>query len=253
MLVCSLACCVLGRADDIYAGGVKANKILFLGNSLTYHPYNAGIGWLGDWGMDASTAANDYAHLVTSAIADCNSGNRPAITATNIYLYGMFEQNYATYDVESELADLLAWQADIVVVQLGDNVAASLSSQEAIDAYTASYTNLLTAFKNSSQQPAMFALSTWWTDETTDDIMDNACTEVGISFVSIDGLYGDTANRGGWGGHPNDAGMAAIANTLLRAMIPEPSSMVILGSAMLFLGGLGWIRRTHVVRMRERR
>jgi len=176
--------------------------------------------------------------------------------ATNIYLYGMFEQNYATYDVESELADLLAWQADIVVVQLGDNVAASLSSQEAIDAYTASYTNLLTAFKKSSQQPAMFALSTWWTDETTDDIMDNACTEVGISFVSIDGLYDDTANRGGWGGgHPNDAGMAAIADTLLSTMgvhAPEPNTLVLLVMAGLLLG-VGWTRKHFNDRTRERR
>lgn len=253
VLVCLFAYCPGVQADGIYVGDKKADTILFLGNSLTYHPYNADIGWTGDWGMAASAAENDYAHLVTKDIADRNHGNSPAMIATNIYLYGMFEQKYATYDVDSELESLIDWGANIVVVQLGDNSSASLTSQAAIDAYTASYGNLLTAFKNSSQHPELFILSTWWGDLTTDGIIRQACTDAGGTFVNIGGLYGKTANQGGWGGHPSDAGMAAIADTLLRAMIPEPSSMVILGSAMLFLGGLGWIRRTHVVRMRERR
>ncbi len=256
VLACSLACGAIGRADDIYAGDMRANKILFLGNSLTYHPYNAGIGWLGDWGMDASTASNDYAHLVTQKIADCNHKNSPAIIATNIYLYGMFEQNYATYDVDSELGSLIDWGANIVVVELGDNASTSLADNAANQtAFASSFYDLLTAFKNSSEQPEIFVLSTWWTNSITDGILYQTCRDAGGTFVNISGLYGNTANRGGWGGHPNDAGMAAIADTLLSTMgvhAPEPNTLVMMGMAGLLLG-VGWTRKHFNIRTRGRR
>ena len=43
-------------------------RILFIGNSVTWHGPKEDIGWTGDWGMAASSAEKDYAHLVLSAV-----------------------------------------------------------------------------------------------------------------------------------------------------------------------------------------
>ena len=37
-------------------------KILFAGNSITYHAPLAEIGWSGSWGMAATSKENDFVH-----------------------------------------------------------------------------------------------------------------------------------------------------------------------------------------------
>ena len=50
-----------------------------------YHAARAGtaIGWLGNWGMAASTKDNDYVHLVLKAIAE-TAGREPQSVVANI-------------------------------------------------------------------------------------------------------------------------------------------------------------------------
>jgi hypothetical protein len=49
-------------------GALKADRILFLGNSLTLHGPKPEIKWTGNWGMAASAQDKDYVHLLTAAI-----------------------------------------------------------------------------------------------------------------------------------------------------------------------------------------
>lgn len=224
LLVCALQ--PLLAEDGVRVGHMDASKILFLGNSLTYHPSKPEIGWTGDWGMAASSADKDYAHLVASAVAAANDGTPPAMQAVNIYSFGMFEQNYATYNAPLELRTLLDWKPTVLVVELGDNSSASLTSDEAKSAFATGFEAVLAAFKAESR-PEIFVLSTFWPTPTTDVLLRQACANVGGVFVDISSLYGTAANRGGWGGHPSDAGMAAIADTVWGAMTthsaPEPT------------------------------
>jgi hypothetical protein len=223
--------CLLGQiagAVDIRLGNMEANKVLFLGNSITYHASKPDIGWTGNWGMDASSQATDYAHLVAGAIAARNGGNQPAMQAVNVVGYGGFEQNYGpSYEVQTELGTLLAWHPDILVAEIGDNVTASLTTPEAQTAFADSYEEVLTAFKDVGA-PEVFVVSTFWASGVTDGILRNACDRVHGAYVDISSLYANPANRGGWGGHPNDAGMAAIADAVFGQMVahstPEPST-----------------------------
>ena len=101
-------------------------RILFLGNSITLHGPKADIGWTGNWGMAASSEDKDYVHLVTSALAR-HIGSTPQILVKNI---ADFERNYADYDVDLQMKELFAFDADLVVLAIGENVPA-LASDDA--------------------------------------------------------------------------------------------------------------------------
>lgn len=254
-LLCSFIYAQFAQAVDIHVGKMDANRILFLGNSLTYvaQDLSQTPPWTGNWGMAASAEDKDYAHLVTSHIAAANGGTRPAMQAVNIVAYGGWEQNFGpAYDVHTQLKPLLDWKADILVVELGDNVAGSLNSEARKTLFADSLNEVLRAFKDSSQ-PDIFVVSTWWgtvwPSAGVDGILLKACADVGGVFVDISDVFPNPVNQGGWGGHPSDAGMAAIADRVWNAMVvrsvPEPSAYGLLAS-----GVMGAIVFSYILRVR---
>jgi len=44
------------------------NKVLIIGNSITYHPPDFSIGWDANWGMAASRPELDYVSLLTDLL-----------------------------------------------------------------------------------------------------------------------------------------------------------------------------------------
>ena len=70
--------------------------------------------------MAASSEDKDYVHLVISALAR-HTGSKPQIMVRNI---ADFERGYATYDVEGQMKDFFAFDPDLVVLAIGENVPA---------------------------------------------------------------------------------------------------------------------------------
>ena len=74
LLLVFLACG--GAVGSSPNSGMPApTEIVVIGNSLSSHPPEPGIGWSGTWGMAASSAEKDFAHLVGSSL------NLPLTTA----------------------------------------------------------------------------------------------------------------------------------------------------------------------------
>jgi hypothetical protein len=202
-------------------GDIRAGRILFLGNSITLHGPAPVIGWLGNWGMAASERGKDYAHVLVNAIAEI-TGRRPEALIDNI---ADFERRYDTYDVRSGLKKHLAFKAGLVIVAIGENVPA-LASEQSRRAFKASLVRLLKTLK-ADNNPAIVVRSCFWPDKTKDDILKQACAEVGGIFVDIGGLSKDETHfarserayaHAGVAGHPGDKGMKAIADAILKAL-----------------------------------
>jgi len=197
-------------------------RILFLGNSITLHGPKADIGWAGNWGMAASSEAKDYVHLVTGAIAQ-HTGSMPEMMIRNI---ADFERNYADYDVGSQMKDFFAFDPDLVVLAIGENVPA-LGSEDAKAQFKAGVMKTL-GCALAKRHPLVVVRSSFWADPAKDEVLRIACQEADAIFVDAGPLGCEEANMArsersfandGVGSHPGDRGMKALADAIAQAVL----------------------------------
>ena len=214
-LIAVLCCAATASAQT------KPQRILFVGNSLTSHGPKADIDWHGNWGMAATSADKDYVHLVTRALA-VKQGATPTIMIKNV---ADFERNHVGYDIAGKFADAAGFKADLVILCIGENVAA-LKTPEAQAKYQEQVTALLKTL-NSNPKAQVIVRSSFWANEAKDTAMRKACEAVGGTFVDISALSKDEKNyarserpykHAGVAHHPGDQGMAAIAEEIVKAV-----------------------------------
>lgn len=212
--------------QELKVGKLPVGKMLILGNSITLHGPAPKIGWEGNWGMAATAKEKDFVHLLSAKIAK-EAGGAPTLKVKNI---ADFERNLSTYNVAAGLKDELALQADVVVIAIGENVAA-LNTDEAKATFRKAFTELLQALKKQGK-PTIFVRSSFWANPAKDEILQSVCTEAGGVFVDNRKLGADEMNfarserkieHAGVGAHPGDKGMQAIADALWLAIEKQGS------------------------------
>jgi hypothetical protein len=171
--------------------------------------------------MAASSKDKDYVHLVLKAISQ-TAGREPQSVVVNV---ANFERQYATYDVDAGLEQELAFKPDLVIVAMGENVPA-LTTEQAKAAFKTSTTRLLRKLKENSD-PVIVVRSCFWPNEAKDNVLKQACEEVGGIFVDAGARAKDESyfarserqfSHAGVAAHPGDRGMKAIADAILEAM-----------------------------------
>jgi lysophospholipase L1-like esterase len=202
-------------------GNLATEKILFLGNSITLHGLAPAIGWTGNWGMAASKQDKDYVHLLTADIAKA-AGVQPKTMVKNI---AKFEREYSTFNLAKGLKPELDFNADIVIVAIGENTVEPKSDEERAK-FAMAFSRLLEELKRHGQ-PAIFVRSSFWPNTTKDSIMRKASTDAGATFVDITALGFDKTHaassecsieHAGVAAHPGDKGMRAIADAIFAAI-----------------------------------
>jgi len=185
------------------------HRILFLGNSITSHGPDQSIGRTGDWGMAATSAVNDYAHVLTARI--------PGATLEERNVSGL-ETDPAHFDLRT-IDSSLSRAPDLVVVELGDNVSNAAAFRPAYAA--------LIARLAATPSLTILCVNTWWSSPNVDRAIQEACFTAGAGYADIGGLYPNPINRAatersfsdrGIGIHPGDTGMKNIADVLLSAL-----------------------------------
>jgi lysophospholipase L1-like esterase len=239
LFVLALSACVglsagNARTAEIRLGHLKAEKILFLGNSITAVPQRNEKIW---WGLSASTPAKDYAHLLAAAI-DAKTGGSLAMLPTTapttkpdgsveqcdsnvINIADVFERGYASYDA-AQIAKQLAWKADIVILQFGENIPPATFKA---DVFRQGLQKLLADLKATGNPHIVMAGYILGSNATVDEIKRKLCEEDPNHrvFVDLSSVGKDPANMGEYG-HPNDKGMALIAETLFQAILAHSAT-----------------------------
>lgn len=196
-------------------------KVLFLGNSITKHGPKADIDWSGNWGMAASAEAKDYVHLVAKALTE-KQGAAPEVLVKNI---ADFERAYAGCEIAAKLKEAVDFQADLIILAIGENVP-GLKTPEDKAKLQESVTKLLTML-NGERQPTILVRSCFWANAAKDEAIRGACAAVNGVYVDISALSKDEKNyarserpfkHAGVANHPGDAGMAAIAEAIVKAL-----------------------------------
>lgn len=208
-------------ADEGATNGVR---VLFLGNSITLHGPLAKIGWTNAWGMAASAKEKDYVHIMTRGI-EAHTGRAATVRVRNLAL---FERNYRTWDVARELADVVDFKPDYLILALGENVPNLATPADAAD-YGAAFDRLVGCFMRGPKKPQGVVRGVFWANPTKDEQMRRVAAAYGLPFVRLDiskepgmmahGLF----KHQGVANHPGDRGMAEIARRLLIALFPPPA------------------------------
>ena len=122
--------------------------------------------------------------------------------------------------------DLFAFDPDLVVLAIGENVPA-LESEGAKAQFKAGVMKIL-GCALARRHPLVVVRSSFWADPAKDQALEQACQEADAVFVNAGpiGLVAANAARSertfthdGVAAHPGDRGMAALADAIVHAVV----------------------------------
>jgi hypothetical protein len=132
-------------------------KVLIYGNSIAVHGPKPDIGWTNDWGMAASSAENDFVHLVVRGLEE-KLGKKADWRIRKMYA---LERNISTnVATVAEIASDVAWGPDYVVIAIGEN-APAINESNAAD-YRRLLAGIARPFVSMAKSPKIVMRSPFW-------------------------------------------------------------------------------------------
>ncbi|MDR1155669.1 MAG: hypothetical protein LBL04_13265 [Bacteroidales bacterium] len=195
-------------SENLY---LKKYNIYFLGNSITLHEPNEGIGWNGNWGMAASAEENDYVHkLIKKIEGEYEKKFR--------IKYGLKSIANWERDFSVGLQPLEINEIDLLIIRLGENV---LEEYAMNNNYYDALSELIEKYKKNPTK--IIITDNYWPSVFKDAIQKNVAINNGYFFVQINDLYGNQENsafgqfeHSGVAMHPSDIGMENIARRIFE-------------------------------------
>lgn len=211
-----LACAIAATAFCVNAKEIK--KVVIIGNSIRLHGPSQKLGWTGNWGMAATSQDKDYAHVLFKKICD-----KVAKTQTSAPKLEMPVGTVAERDLSKWSAEVTK-DADIIIIQLGDNYRGKVTEEDLQTPYAA----MVKDYKG-DRSPIVICVSTWGKGKKN-SLIEAAAKSQGAKFVSLEKASSDPQNKakseghfthGGVNWHPGDRGMQAIADAIWEVLEPE--------------------------------
>lgn len=218
---------VTARAEE-----PEPQRMLFLGNSITWHEYNEGVGWLQEWGMAASAAEKDYVHLMSNDVERI-TGVAPVLRVRNIY---NIERAILTADIDADagIAADVAFAPTVVVIAIGENFTGPSTADSAT--FKSQIKKLAGKFTGTAAVDKILIRAPFWSNPTQAALMKSAAEELGVKFVDAGPLGNVAANKAtglfshaGVANHPGDTGMRALADLKMTALFPDEFAPETLG------------------------
>lgn len=188
-------------------------KILFVGTSITKAAHDDRIGWKRDCGMAASREEKDFVHLTMDGVHEFFPESIFETLDASEY-----EKNLGGFDI-TEYENERDFEADIIIVQMMDRNSVEKVTVQNFARHFERLVNYL------NRRGAMvFCLGSFWENPQGEEIVRNACTRNGYTYVKIDDLNLPENKAGEAFGdefvsdHPSDKGMKAIAERVVESI-----------------------------------
>ncbi|MBQ0105289.1 MAG: SGNH/GDSL hydrolase family protein [Armatimonadetes bacterium] len=209
-------------------------KVAILGNSITKHGFCEPVGWYANYGMAASSAEKDFAHLLMkkfSSVEKCEFFVQNIADFERFFEnpYGVentcdqeFNRDKAMFvSIEANYQKIIEFDADIIIFAIGENISDMTTELRREHLYT----ELIRLMKilGHNGKAKIFVRSQFWPETVKDRILEKACNAVGGHFIDISdegGLLKYFAHDGrkfwheGVANHPGDEGMKMIAEKI---------------------------------------
>lgn len=206
---------VVKSASSYVLGNTESGtKIAVLGNSITRHGPNPGIGWNNDFGMAASDRDHDYVHLLFNKLAE--SGKDVCFFVKQ---FAFWERNL-TAEFNEDFSDVMDFKPDIIVFRLGENVARNVD----LDLFERETERLLDYVGGGRAR--LLLTTCFWHHEAVDTVIRRLSEKRGLTPVEL-GDLGDRPEmkalglfeHSGVASHPGDLGMENIAERIFDALV----------------------------------
>ncbi|MFN7160105.1 MAG: glycoside hydrolase family 99-like domain-containing protein [Candidatus Gracilibacteria bacterium] len=213
----------------------RPKRVLFLGNSLTFHPPLAdanwdGLSWDGNWGMAASTEDKDYVHQVQKIVSEGGHPIIPLIPGKDLPSGGGVIYGYLNILQQDAIKKV---RPDVIVIQLAENRESPADASKELEAYEKNYRALLTFLSAEIKVPILMVGS--WAESTLaqgprNQIMTPLASEFGADFIDITSVVNNplshpSSNEHNWMPgvlwHPGDVGMRGIAEKISEKLLPH--------------------------------
>ena len=167
-------------------------RVLIIGNSITQHNKSESIGWLGDWGMAATSADKDYVHLLERSIKA--KDKNAVVKAANIsefekYFYDFSLFNKSSYDYLAE------FDADIIVCAYGANIKNPTNENDpefnTKNQFTSEHYKKICDFFNVYSDASVIAAITPLTSYEVRENIKKSAVENNYTLVDLSDLTGD--------------------------------------------------------------
>ncbi|MBC8151454.1 MAG: SGNH/GDSL hydrolase family protein [Bacteroidetes bacterium] len=193
-----------------YIVGFK--RVLLVGNSITAHVPDTAVGWLGNWGMAASSPATDYVRLLTGRLRTLDSQ-----VVVKTYDAVPFEQRFWTFDYQ-RVRSLAAFKPDLVVMRIGENVPVnSLTTQN----FKREYQRLIDSLTVQYAPVKIVCTTSFFDRPATSDIIRQVAAERKLFLADFRGLVNNRSFQAydrfkdpGVAMHPGDRGMLVITDLI---------------------------------------
>ena len=194
----------------------RGKRILFVGNSITYHDILHEIGWHNRWGMAASAEDKDYVHILMSKIGEVSGDAAYCICKAAIWERG-YKDAAGLYENFKDARD---FDADIIVMRFIENCPSRDFEPETFKRELGVFLDYL----NKSGRAQIIMTTGFWKHPGDSQIREYA-NEHGLPLVEL-GDLGEKSEmkaiglfeHSGVANHPGDRGMQNIADRIFEKM-----------------------------------
>lgn len=190
-------------------------RILFVGNSITYHAPKPEIGWHGSWGMAASCEENDYVHQTVQMLK-----KHYGTVGFGVAQLARWELTFDTAGKEWTIPyqNITTLKPDIAVIRMGENIPSDKLALPTIQIYIE---NMIQFFAVGCRQ--VIVTDCFWKRERLDELLKRICLKNQYTFCQLSDLYENNKTMAlgqfeheGVALHPSDYGMQLIAERIVN-------------------------------------